>query len=79
MKEKDAFMKAYAYENRNLAPYQRRELAEDHIYSAIALLQDEIDMQDMYASMDYGTLPTEHYKKAIVMLKNALVSLKKER
>ena len=68
----------YAYKYRNLAPYQRLDLAFEKLYQAQALLEDEVMMQDTYHSMDFGTLPTGHYKSTIKEIKGAIMTLQHE-
>ena len=68
----------YAFKHRELAPYQRREKAYRQMNQALALLQDEVDIQAAYNQMDYHALPMGHYKWACKLLKTAIESLERE-
>lgn len=68
----------FAYQHRKLYPYERKNMAEEYMYKAMALLEDEVLMQDTYSSMDYSTLPTGHYKDTIKELKGAIKTLQHE-
>ena len=71
-------MKNYAFKYRMLVPYKRREKAFKKMQEALALLQDEIDIQDSYRQMDYSALKTGHYKWACKLLKIAIESMELE-
>lgn len=68
----------FAYQHRGLYPYERKSMAEEYIYKAMALLEDEVLIQNLYNSMDYSTLPTGHYKDTIKELKGAIKILQHE-
>ena len=71
------FTNSYAYAFRYLKPYQRLEYATLNIVQGVALLEDEIEMQDSYRAMDMGSLNTTHHKKAVEYLRKAIDELKK--
>lgn len=68
----------FAYQHRGLFPYERKSMAEEYIYKAMALLEDEVLIQNCYSSMDYSTLPTGHYKDTIKELNGAIKILQHE-
>ena len=68
----------FAYQHRDLVPYERINKAEEYMYKAMALLEDEVWMQNYYSCMDYSTLPTGHYKDTINELKGAIKILQHE-
>lgn len=68
----------YQLKHRNLLPSARREKANKKIDEAKALLEDEIQIQDAYRAMDYGSLRMGHYKWAVKLLSIALEALERE-
>lgn len=71
-------MKNYAFKYRMLYPCERREKALKKMNEALALLQDEIDIQNSYRQMDISAIRTGHYKWACKLLKIAIESMEKE-
>lgn len=71
------FIDSYAYAFRYLKPYQRLEYATLNVIQGVALLEDEIKMQDSYRAMDMGSLNTTHHKKAVEYLHKAIDEMKK--
>ena len=71
------FTSSFAYAFRYLKPYQRLEYATLNAIQGLALLEDEINMQDSYRAMDMGSLNTTHHKKAVEYLYKAIDEMKK--
>ena len=71
------FTDSYAYAFRYLKPYQRLEYVTLNIIQGVALLEDEINMQDSYRAMDMGSMNTAHHKKAVEYLYKAIDEMKK--
>lgn len=71
------FTSSYAYAFRYLKPYQRLEYATLNAIQGLALLEDEINMQNSYRAMDMGSMNTTHHKKAVEYLHKAIDEMKK--
>ena len=71
------FTDAYAYAFRYLKPHQRLEYATLNVIQGVALLEDEINMQDSYRAMDMGSMNTTHHKKAVEYLHKAIDEMNK--
>lgn len=71
------FTNSYAYAFRYLKPSQRLEYATLNIVQGVALLEDEINMQDSYRAMDMSSMNTTHHKKAVEYLHKAIDEIKK--
>ena len=63
--------KSFAYFFRDAVPAERCSMAATYITMALALIEDEIDMQSAYSQMDYSTIPMGNYRKCRELLEEA--------
>lgn len=63
--------KSFSYFFRDACPSEREKIARTYITMALALIEDEIDMQSAYAQMDYSTINMTEYKKCKELLTEA--------
>lgn len=70
--EKFEHRREYAYFHRDLSPAERCYMANLKITEALALIEDEINIQEAYNQMDYSSINMSEYKEARKLLLKAM-------
>lgn len=73
-------IRLFVYKQRELIPYKREELIIECLEKAEWLLTQELDIDQMYAQMDYGTMGNRQrviYSNAIEKIKETVKELKR--